>query len=84
MALSFAVGLDCLFSRCNLINYNLQLVIFKDPLGEWHQRHMSCGHPTFMYRLPLDAQNKIREIWAHYEAGDECDKEKDATRQVNS
>lgn len=43
---------------------------------------MSCGHPTFMYRLPLDAQTKIREIWAHYEAGDECEKEKDATGQV--
>lgn len=45
---------------------------------------MSCGHPTFMYRLPLDAQAKVREIWAHYEAGDECEKEKDATRQVRN
>ncbi|KAI6242863.1 hypothetical protein M3Y99_00195000 [Aphelenchoides fujianensis] len=53
-----------------------------DPLGPWHQRHISCGHPAFAYRLPLDAQNKIREIWAHYEAGDECEKEKQATREV--
>jgi hypothetical protein len=37
-----------------------------------------------MYRMPLDSQAKIREIWAHYEAGDECDKEKEATRQVIS
>ncbi|KAI6183542.1 hypothetical protein M3Y97_00499900 [Aphelenchoides bicaudatus] len=53
-----------------------------DPLGDWHQRHLACGHPTFMYRLPLDAQEKIRQIWAHYAPGDECDKEKDETRQV--
>ncbi|KAI6227974.1 hypothetical protein M3Y95_00573400 [Aphelenchoides besseyi] len=53
-----------------------------DPLGPWHQRHITCGTPAFFHRLPLDAQAKIRDIWAHYEAGDECDKEKEATRQV--
>ncbi|CAD5215693.1 unnamed protein product [Bursaphelenchus xylophilus] len=53
-----------------------------DPLGKWHGRHMTCGHPVYMYRLPADAQEKIKQIWANYEAGDECDKENEATMQV--
>lgn len=43
---------------------------------------MNCGHPSYMYRLPAESQEKIRQIWAHYEAGDECEKESEATMQV--
>ncbi|CAD5211332.1 unnamed protein product [Bursaphelenchus okinawaensis] len=53
-----------------------------DPLGKWHGRHINCGHPAYMYRLPADAQEKIKQIWADYEAGDECDKRNEATMQV--
>uniref|UniRef100_A0A915D8A8 Uncharacterized protein n=1 Tax=Ditylenchus dipsaci TaxID=166011 RepID=A0A915D8A8_9BILA len=53
-----------------------------DPLGVWHQRHLDCGIPPFAYRLPQDAQAKIHAIWIKYEAGDDCEEEQDATREV--
>uniref|UniRef100_A0A0N5A8H8 Secreted protein n=1 Tax=Syphacia muris TaxID=451379 RepID=A0A0N5A8H8_9BILA len=40
-----------------------------------------CGLPPFINQLPIDGQEKLREIWKNYKEGMECDNEHQQTRE---
>ncbi|CAD6185457.1 unnamed protein product [Caenorhabditis auriculariae] len=53
-----------------------------NPIGPWHKRGPPCGLPKFLERLPEEAQEKVKAIWANYKEGDDCDAENRQTREI--
>lgn len=47
---------------------------------KWGRRW--CRAPHFVKKLPVDIQQKIEAVWAGYKEGEDCKKQKEATRAI--
>ncbi|KAK6765994.1 hypothetical protein RB195_025731 [Necator americanus] len=52
------------------------------PLGPWTNRGPPCGLPSFVEKLPEEAQEKVRSIWSNYKEGEDCMKEHKQTKEI--
>ncbi|PAV68006.1 hypothetical protein WR25_02834 [Diploscapter pachys] len=52
------------------------------PLGPWSRRGPPCGLPRFIDKVPEKEAEQIRQIWASYKEGDDCDAQHKQTREI--